>query len=318
MTGRSGSLNTASRSDPVSDYDWTAQYFEHLSPADRALIPIADGDAWQRFPDNNWVYDKLKIASAQGIGSAPHGVEPPSFPVFSKPLMNLHGMGTGSLALHSYDDYIAHYQPGHFWMELLTGRHVSTDVAVVNGEPKWWRHSEGLAAGEGMFDYWTIHAAANPEIEAAAGAFMRTRLEKFSGMINFESIGARMIEMHLRITDQWPDIYGGKPWVDAVAGLYRHGEWRFEEVRRTGYSVALFGPMEGFYRHPPAEFLARIKGVASIQITFHEDKSNAWHSNPPGGFRLAVINGFDLTACKAARRTLARHFGLDRIINEVA
>jgi hypothetical protein len=29
------------------------------------------------------------------------------------------------------------------WMPLLEGEHVSTDVAVVDAEPRWWRHMVG-------------------------------------------------------------------------------------------------------------------------------------------------------------------------------
>ena len=59
----------------------------------------------------------------------------------------------------------AHLQrPGHFWMTLLEGEHVSTDIAVVDGEPCWWRHSTGVELGGGVFDYWTVHAAGNAAV----------------------------------------------------------------------------------------------------------------------------------------------------------
>jgi hypothetical protein len=50
-------------------------------------------------------------------------------------------------------------------------------------------------------------------------------------------------------------------------------------------------------------------------MTFHETQTNDWHSNPPGGFRLAVINCFDLEAGRQVRRDLANAFGLDTLIN---
>ena len=48
------------------------------------------------FRQQRWIYDKLAVALSQGLDAAPHGVMPPAFPVFSKPIMNLRGMGTGS------------------------------------------------------------------------------------------------------------------------------------------------------------------------------------------------------------------------------
>ena len=55
--------------------------------------------SWEWYPRHRWIYDKLAVALSQGLQAAPHGVMPPSFPVFSKPIMNLRGMGTGSQAI---------------------------------------------------------------------------------------------------------------------------------------------------------------------------------------------------------------------------
>ena len=40
--------------------------------------------------------------------------------------------------------------------------------------------------------------------------------------------------------------------------------------------------------------IRRMPGVTSVQITFHEDRDPDRHAMPPGGFRLAIVNGFDL------------------------
>jgi hypothetical protein len=50
------------------------------------------------------------------------------------------------------------------------------------------------------------------------------------------------------------------------------------------------------------------RGVSSVQITFHEHLAPARHSMPPGGFRLAIVNGFDLAATLAARERLRKAF----------
>jgi hypothetical protein len=299
---------------PIHDSDWSLQFFEGVAcPAD-VHIPAADSDAWQWNPRHRWVYDKLAVAASQDIQAAPFGVEPPGYPVFCKPMMNLEGMGTGSAVLHDADDYERLCRPGHMWMKLLSGDHVSSDAALVEGKPGWWRHATGVAAGAGMFDYWTVHAGAPGGLEAYLERWIGRHLAGYSGMVNFETIGGRIIEVHLRITDQWPDLYGGRAWVEALVGLYGQKRWRFAgETRRTGYSVALFGPPRRDYRHPPAglgQELRAAAGISSLQITFHEGKAPGWHANPPGGFRLAVINGFDLAACRAARRRLAGWYGI--------
>jgi len=54
-------------------------------------------------------------------------------------------------------------------------------------------------------------------------------------------------------------------------------------------------------------------GVSSVQITFHEDKAPERHSMPPGGFRLAIVNGFDLGKALAARERLREYFLADAV-----
>ena len=185
---------------PICEADpWRMQYFEHVAcPAD-VLISTEDADSWVWYPRWRWIYDKVAVALSQGLEAAPHGVEPKSFPVFSKPITNLKGMGVGSRVLRSAADYVTHYAPGHMWMTLLTGRHVSSDVAVLDGRPVWWRHTTGEPGAEGTFDYWTVHAEHDSAIEQHCGAWIEKHFAGYSGMINLETIGGRIIEAHLAL-----------------------------------------------------------------------------------------------------------------------
>ena len=293
---------------PICEADpWRLQYFEHAACPPDVNIPTEDSDAWLWYPEHRWVYDKIAIARSQGLDAAPHGVMPARFPVFSKPIVNLKGMGIGSRILQTAADYEASLTAGHMWMELLEGRHVSSDVAVVEGEPRWWRHVTGTPSGEGTFDHWTLHAARDPVLEAYCAAWIREHLGRYTGILNIETIGGRMIEVHLRMSDQWPDLYG-KGWVDAVVRLHHARCWEFADAdRRDAFSVVLFGPHGVRYHYPPAlliDEVARMPGVSSVQITFHEGKPPSEHAMPPGGFRLAIVNAWSLQAGRAGRERL--------------
>ncbi len=297
---------------PICEADpWRMQYFEGVACPDDVNVPTEDGDAWRWYPEYKWVYDKLAIAETQDLACAPHGIDPESFPVFSKPIYNMRGMGAGSGVLRTLKEYKHRQRPGHMWMQLLEGGHVSTDAAVVEGEIQWQRHTVGEPLEGGMFDYWTVLAAARPEIEDYLSTWVRTYMSGYTGMLNFETIGARIIEVHMRFADQWPDLYG-KGWVDALVKLYADGVWDFDDTdRRDGFSVVLFGAHGVQYRHPPADLVDRLRatdGVSSIQITFHEDRPPASHSMPPGGFRLAIVNTFDLDLGRRVREQLALSF----------
>src|SRR4029453_1965553 len=85
----------------------------------------------------------------------------------------------------------------------------------------------------------------------------------------------RIIEVHLRFSDQWPDLYGAG-WIEALVRLYRDGVWDYADGdRREGYSVVLFGPHGLQYWHPDRELvdeLLKDPQVTSVQITFHENQ----------------------------------------------
>lgn len=283
---------------PIIEHDpWREQYFEGVVCPDDVVIPTDDADAYDLFPKYRWVYNKLLIAESQNIRCAPHGLVPPEFPVFSKPIYNMRGMGAGSCVIRSLDQWNRFQAPGHMWMEILTGEHVSTDVAVIDGKPVWWRHATGKPLKGGTFDYWTVHAEARPEIESYCGQWLGRNLGGYTGMANFETIAGRIIECHLRFTDQWPDLYGAG-WIDAVVVLYAKGIWSYnDEERHTGYSVVLFGAHGVHYsidRSRVRELIAEYPEVTSVQITFRDDKPPKAHAMPPGGFRLAIVNCWDL------------------------
>src|SRR5207244_1324636 len=93
--------------------------------------------------------------------------------------------------------------------------------------------------------------------------------------------------------------------------LYRHGRWRFRETaRRTGCSVVLFGDhgVRWAVEVAAVDTLRRVEGVSSIQVTFHADRPPDAHAMPPGGFRLAIVNCWDLALGILVRERLATLF----------
>jgi hypothetical protein len=291
---------------------WRWQYFEGVACPASVVIPADDATGWRLYPGHRRIYDKLFICASQGIPHGPHGVMPRTFPVFSKPVMNLRGMGIGGRVIRSAAELKAHFSPGHMWMALLTGPHVSTDLALATGRPRWWRHTTGKALHGGMFDFWTIHAQPRPHLERALGAWIRRHLGDFTGIVNFETIGGKIIECHLRMgSEQWVDI-NGPGWLESVVGLYTDGRWRCAAPPRTGYSVVLFGRHGVAYTidHGAVDVLRGTPGVSSIQITFDPDRPREQHAMPPGGFRLAIVNCWDLATGLAVRERLRQLFGV--------
>ena len=272
---------------PIYECDpWRAQYFADIDcPAD-IHIPTDDEDAYKFNPRHRWIYDKLRVAKSQQLECGLHDESPPRYPVFCKPVTNLKGMGAGTSVLRAELDFRDHCKPGDFWSELLTGAHVSTDWAVVQGGTAWCRHTRGMPGVAGTFDFWKVEARSRGGLERCCREWIRRHLPDYTGMVNIETIGGRIIEAHLRFSDQWPDLYG-PGWLDAVVRLYRFGIWDYaDRARVDGYSVVLFGPHGRTYRHPAPLTLAAYRsapGVSSVQITFFEDRPQHAHVMPPGG-----------------------------------
>lgn len=296
---------------PIKEKDpWRDQYFEGVACPKDVIIPTDDGDCWLLYPAQRWIYNKLAICETQGLPHGPHGIDPTLFPVFSKPVYNLRGMGTGGQVFRSLAEYEAGQQPGHLWMPLLEGEHLSTDYALLRGEPVWWRHTIGHGLDGGAFDYWHILTERRPGLEAYCMAWLRKHLAGYTGFANLETIGGRIIEGHLRFSDQWPDLYG-PGWVESLVALYAEQRWPFTADPREGYSVVLFaehGEMPGPVNPGLLVELRADPAISSVQITFHADKTSDWHAMPPGGFRLAIVNTWDLAAGLRARQRLAVMF----------
>jgi hypothetical protein len=297
---------------PIVEADpWRMQYFSAVSCPDDVVIPTDDELAYQRYPEHRWVYNKLLICETQSLDNAPHDIMPRQFPVFSKPIYNIRGMGCGGKIIESAEQFQAAVQAGHMWMPLLTGEHVSSDAALIDGTAVWWRHTVGKTLEQGMFDHWIVLKESRPEVEAYCGDWLRRHFKGYTGCVNIETIGTKIIEAHLRFADQWPDLYG-PGWIDAVVDLYATGRWRYDDSqRRTGYSIVLFGAHGPHYKKPAQDAVNALLAwpdVSSIQLTFHENKAPKLHSMPPGGFRLAVVNCWDAEVGFKAREQLAALF----------
>lgn len=296
---------------PICERDpWRLQFFEDVTCPSDVNIPTDDIDSYEWYPQFRWVYDKLTIARSQGIACGKRDDCPKVWPVFAKPNINLRGMGLGSCAIHTQAE-LAAVPEDHMWMELLSGQHISSDVAVVTGNVKWLRHALGFPWIKGMFTHWVIDNTQHVELNHFLSAWIAANLSGYTGMLNVETIGGKIIEVHLRFADQWCDLYG-REWFDALVKLYAEGAWNWNDATpRQGYSVPLFAQHGLVPNHPSDDLQNSIRtltDVSSLQITFYPGKPGTAHPMPPGGFRLGIINCWNMDVGFEARKMLAAGF----------
>ena len=107
---------------PIHEADpWRAQYFSDVPCPPQVHIPTDDPLAYELNPRHRWVYNKLLVAKSQGLACGTHAATPQHFPVFSKPITNLRGMGMGSRVLHNVAEFHDLRAEDHFWSAYLTG-----------------------------------------------------------------------------------------------------------------------------------------------------------------------------------------------------
>ncbi|GES61342.1 hypothetical protein ATEIFO6365_0011000100 [Aspergillus terreus] len=281
------------------------------APPTESVIPTTDSAAYEIFPGFRWVYNKLTIAELQGIACGPHGTQPPldMYPIFSKPIYNLGGMAANARHIATPTDYLHSLTPGHMWSACLQGEHYSTDIAVVQGQAIWLSHTRGLPGPKQTWDYWEVNVSAPSDLNQTITTFIETYLKTYTGMLNMETIGNKIIEVHLRFSPQWPDLYG-EQFLPSLVALYSAGEWEAQcRGLQTGYSVVLFDE-EKYARVSTTvsdaylEEMERHCGVRSITMRYDAEQPFRSVMKPLGGCRIAWINGFDLNKCLLAREKL--------------
>lgn len=181
-----------------------------------ANIPKDDIAAWQQKPWTRPWFNKLHVAEAQGVECGPHGLYPTKFPVISRPIYNMDGMGAGAEIWHGSED--VNYKPGHFWSEMLEGDHISYDILLEDGEVKECFAALGHKISLSQFSHWEIFRKLLP---APLKGFLDRNFYKKSGKINLECIGEKIIEIHFRWCPEWEHWYPKAPfysvplWQDA-------------------------------------------------------------------------------------------------------
>lgn len=293
---------------PFINFDpWERDLFKHIDTQD-TVIPVDDSTAFKMYPDHNWIYNKIKVAQLQDLCAYPHGVIPDKFPVFSKPIYSLYGMGAGAKVLYSWNEH-TDYSSGYFWMPYLEGEQYSVDVVVINGSIVWQcTTEEHIDSSTGSFDYFSIGVYTPPNIQKVIKDWVPRYFSSFTGVLNFEFVDDKIIECHLRMSAQWVDLYGDM-WLNQIVKLYKHGTWNEGVPVKKGYSVILRTKQSGKYRVTrDINTLLDSDGVQSIQLTFDPNIDVVHECNDDHTYRLAIINGTDLHKCLDVRDLLKHEF----------
>lgn len=163
--------------------------------------PRNDIDAWKMYPEYNFIYNKIFICKFQKINYAPFPIQPKKLPVISKPIINLYGMGMNTQKIETLDDLDINEHPNNFWMKYLEGIHLSWDLVINNGKILYSTYFIGHKSKHlGLFNYWEWdgkYHLPNKIIKHLVNIYFKS----YTGAMNIETIGGKIIEVHLRMGD---------------------------------------------------------------------------------------------------------------------
>ncbi|EGV31371.1 hypothetical protein ThidrDRAFT_1993 [Thiorhodococcus drewsii AZ1] len=238
-----------------------------FEPQPRVIVAVNDAAAWRLNPEHRQVYDKLSLALAAGLRAAPCGVDPidcgvaPDARLFVKPVVNLAGMALNARSVPA--DRVP-MEPGSFWCEHLIGEHLSSDCLVRDGEPIWFAHTRASRLKDRERPvYWDVGVELGDE-ESALVDMIRRCLPGYTGLCNLEMIGGRPIEMHLRGSNGFFDLYGSE-FIPAWVALVDGESFAPPPPVSGGLVISLFGT-----EPPSAEQIARVREAGGrLQLDVH-------------------------------------------------
>ena len=180
-----------------------------------AVPPLDDRDlaaAVKRGDLPRGVMDRMMTVDRFGGIAHPNTDYLPVGPVIIKPRRSVTGLG-----IEVATDVAPCLVPrGCFAQPLYSGAHLSTDWAVVRGVPLWGIQTEGVPAGFGRFVAWHgCRVVSDPAPRFASG--FNGLMRKFSGVVNVETIGGEISEVHFRPSLELFRLYGTR----AVRALMR-------------------------------------------------------------------------------------------------
>jgi len=160
--------------------------------------PKNDIEAYEIYSKYSIVYNKLEIAKFQNIECNPFPIYPKKYPIISKPIINLYGMGKGAIKINNEEEFIYNIKSTNFWCSFLNGSHYSWDIILRKGKIIYSTCFFGKKWKLGTFKYWKQK---NKPLLENIKLIINHYLKDFTGNVNMETIGSNVIEVHLRMGD---------------------------------------------------------------------------------------------------------------------
>jgi len=282
----------------------TSGAYRDVVTSSNSTVPLMDKDAFGLYPAYQELYNKLKVARFAGIASSLIGSaqKPRKYPAIVRPVYNLYGMSYETYKITVPSEFEKFNKPGYFWSEFLTGGHFSWDLALANGDIKWsktWIGQPHPCKSPGVMSHWATREA-SPASERSVEHWVESNLAGFTGMVNLETIGGRVIECHLRVGDS---LYLGNPdLLQSMVDLYEKGTWSFQESMEDFYIIPIWisRNLDVCWPKKPGAKESVLDIVKSNFNVWSIEVEDDWPANPVSMKRIMFLGCTELSKGKEA------------------
>jgi len=191
------------------------------------------------------------------------------------------------------------------WSTLLEGKHISSDVALIDGTPQWWRHAGGIASGAGPFT--AGRSAPKPSPLSGCAVLGAGDISGLHRQINLETIAGRTSRRTCALPISGPPLRadGSTRWSASMPS-----EWRFDRSERGTATASCFSFRTATLSpSPPAEAATKRQACQHSRPADHLSRKlpPGRHAMPPAlSCRHHQLLGSP--AGDAARQMLRAHF----------
>tara|TARA_B100002051_G_scaffold274511_1_gene315854 strand:+ start:1249 stop:2400 length:1152 start_codon:yes stop_codon:yes gene_type:complete len=235
------------------DESWCRRmgYFNpYLDPFENHLegdVPVYDSACFESYPDHNFVYDKLWVASSQGIEAGTlvdlYGLpesEQPSFPIFVKPRWGHKTSGSKHCLKVSNRNELPSLNDAAkndlMWSGFIAGREGMTDFVLVDGRTVYQMTHVYSPEQHSFADVWKLTSPSNRP-PAPVEAWVAQNMTGFTGIVNVQYRDETIIEVGLRParTGAYFAATDNKALLRNISSVLATGEWEFVDDRALHY-----------------------------------------------------------------------------------
>jgi hypothetical protein len=262
-------------------------------------VTNCDTDAFEKYEQNNWIYNKYVLAKLQNLDCNVMPITPSNFPVILRPIINLYGMSKDTYKVSDINNFYLHWGHQGFWCQYLTGTHRSIDCVILNNKIIWYCYFIGHKLDNviGGFDYWELDwTPLNPSLLSNINKILN-KLVNYTGIINFECIEDNIIECHLRPGDV---LFLDNKVITQLNNLYENNLWNLTNYKEE--KIFLLPIWKQLMKSPDLDVLEFINNYSNKSIKYEISPEGL--SGPPRFKRKCLLYHNDINVLKDFRKNI--------------